>query len=70
MSPDERINRIDSEIEKHNEAIRGLIGVARTSLDSIQEMREIQRQNHERLKGNRQVTGSSVRHEREAKHPY
>lgn len=51
MSSDERFDRMDSEIEKHNEAIRGLIVVARTSLDSIQEMREIQRQNHERLTG-------------------
>jgi hypothetical protein len=54
MTPEERLTRIennlqamteqqarrDMEIDKHNEAIRSLIVVGRTCLDSIKEMRE------------------------------
>jgi len=54
MTPEERLTRIeislqamtgqqalrDKEIDKHNEAIRSLIVVGRTCLDSIKEMRE------------------------------
>jgi hypothetical protein len=39
-SPDERLTRIENDIDKHNDAIRGLIVVARTVLDSIKETRE------------------------------
>jgi len=54
MTPEERLTRIEislqamtgqqalrgKEIDKHNEAIRSLIVVGRTCLDSIKEMRE------------------------------
>jgi len=49
MTPEERLDRIETTIEKHNEAIRGLIVVARTSLDSIQELREAQASTDEKL---------------------
>ena len=47
MTPEERFDRIENildrqtqEIDKQNDAIRGLIVVARTCLDSFQEVRE------------------------------
>ena len=40
MTPEERLNRIENNIDKQNEAIRSLIVVARTVLDSIKETRE------------------------------
>jgi hypothetical protein len=36
----EQLGRVGQEIEKHNDAIRSLIVVARTCLDSIKDMRE------------------------------
>jgi hypothetical protein len=36
----EQLSRCGQEIDKHNEAIRGLIVVARTCLDSIKDLRE------------------------------
>ena len=42
MNHEERLNRIDSQIEKHTEAIRGLIAVGRTCLESIQSLRDSQ----------------------------
>jgi len=36
MTPEERFDRIETTLEKHNDAIRGLIVVSRTCLDSIQ----------------------------------
>jgi hypothetical protein len=61
MTPEERFDRIENvlqrtaeqqaqherEIDKQNEAIRSLIVVARTCLDSFQELRELQRKDHE-----------------------
>ena len=44
MTPEERLDRIERTIEKQNEGIQGLIVVARTSLDSIQELREDHKQ--------------------------
>jgi hypothetical protein len=38
MTPEERLDRIEQDIDKQNEAIRGLIVVGRTCLDSIKEM--------------------------------
>jgi len=49
MNHEERLNRIDAEIEKHNEAIRGLIVVGRTCLDSIQSMRNVHEKDYEAL---------------------
>lgn len=63
MTPDERLNRIENmlqanveqqtrqerEIDKHNEAIRSLIVVGRTCLDSIKELRETEREAHTKL---------------------
>ena len=53
MTPEDR-DRIEREIDKHNEAIRGLIIVGRTCLDSIKEctdsikeLKEVQRRDHE-----------------------
>ena len=40
MTPEERLDRIETMIDKQNEGIRGLIVVARTCLDSFQEVRE------------------------------
>jgi uncharacterized coiled-coil DUF342 family protein len=40
MTPEERLTRIENDIDKHNDAIRGLIVVARTCLDSIKELRD------------------------------
>jgi uncharacterized coiled-coil DUF342 family protein len=40
MTPEERFERIETTLEKHNDAIRGLIVVSRTCLDSIQELRD------------------------------
>ena len=39
MTPEERLTRIEHDIDKQNEGIRGLIVVARTCLDSFQEVR-------------------------------
>jgi allophanate hydrolase subunit 1 len=40
MTPEERFHRIEQNIEKQNEGIRSLIVVARTCLDSFQEVRQ------------------------------
>ena len=42
MTPEERLTKIEIDIEKQNEGIRGLIVVSRTVLDSIQELRVVQ----------------------------
>jgi uncharacterized coiled-coil DUF342 family protein len=42
MTPEERLTRIETQIEKPNEGIQGLIVVSRTVLTSIQELRAIQ----------------------------
>jgi hypothetical protein len=49
MTPEERLSRIEASADKQNEAIRGLIAVGRTCLDSIQELREVQREDHKQL---------------------
>ena len=49
MTPEERLDRIETIIDKQNEGIQALIVVARTCLNSIQELRETQRQNHEQV---------------------
>ena len=55
VTPEERFDRIErtlertsSEIDKQNEGIRGLIAVARTCLDSLQEMRDRHERDHDR----------------------
>lgn len=55
MTPEERLDRIEkimekqtAETDKVNEAARTLITVGRTCLDSIVELREVHRQDHER----------------------
>ena len=42
MTPEERLDRIEQQTEKNSNAIRDLIVVGRTCLDSIQGMREVQ----------------------------
>ena len=42
MTPEERLTKIEGQIEKQNEGIQGLVVVARTALTSIQELRTIQ----------------------------
>jgi hypothetical protein len=49
MTPEERLDRIEQDIDKQNEAIRGLIVVGRTCLDSIKEMGERHEKDHNRL---------------------
>jgi hypothetical protein len=51
MTPEERLSRIEASVDKQNEAICGLIAVGRTCLDSIQELREVQREDHKQLVG-------------------
>jgi predicted metal-binding protein len=51
MTPEERLSKIVASADKQNEAIRGLIAVGRTCLDSIQELREVQREDHKQLVG-------------------
>ena len=47
MTPEERLTRIENDIDKQNEGIRALIVVARTCLDSFQEFRDLQRKDHD-----------------------
>ena len=54
MTPEERFDKIETvlgkvghDIDKQNDAIRSLIVVARTCLDSFQEIRDLQRKDHE-----------------------
>ena len=49
MTPEERFSKIESVVEKQNEGIRGLIAIGRTCLESIQELREVHREDHVRL---------------------
>ena len=56
MTPEERLTRIENvlentaeQIDKHNEAIRSLILVGRTCLDSIKELRVAQSATDEKL---------------------
>jgi hypothetical protein len=44
VTPEERHNKIEADIEKHNEAIAALIVVGRSCLDSIKELREVHRE--------------------------
>ena len=48
MTPEERLSKIEQDIDKQNEGIRGLIVVGRTCLDSIQEMRVVHQEDHRR----------------------
>jgi hypothetical protein len=49
MTPEERLNKVEALIEKQNEGIQSLIVVARTCLDSIRELRDLQRDDHNKL---------------------
>ena len=49
MTPEERLERIEIQIDKQNEAIKGLIVVSRTLLTSIQEQREVHQKDHDRV---------------------
>ena len=42
MTPEERLNKIEAQIDKQNEGIQGLIVESRTVLTSIQELRAVQ----------------------------
>jgi len=42
VTPEERLDRIEIQIEKQNEGIKGLIVVSRTVLTSVQELRTVQ----------------------------
>ena len=44
MTPEERLAKIEAQIEKQNEGIQGLIVVSRTVLTSIQELRAVQQE--------------------------
>ena len=48
MAPEERFERIEAQIEKQNAGIQGLIVVARTCSDSIQELREAHDADHKK----------------------
>jgi hypothetical protein len=49
MNPEERLSRVEALVEKQNDGIRALIVVGRTCLDSIQELREVQREDHKHM---------------------
>lgn len=42
MTPEERLTKIEAQIDKQTEGIQGLIVVSRTVLTSIQELRAVQ----------------------------
>ncbi len=42
MTPEQRLDRIESQIEKQNDGIQALIVVSRTVLTSVQELRNVQ----------------------------
>jgi hypothetical protein len=42
MTPEERLDRIETQIGKQNEGIQALIVVSRTVLTSVQELRDVQ----------------------------
>ena len=42
MTPEERLTKIEAQIDKKTEGIQGLIVVSRTVLTSIQELRAVQ----------------------------
>jgi len=42
VTPEDRLTRIEVQIEKQNEGIQGLIVVSRTVLTSMQELRAVQ----------------------------
>ncbi len=52
MTPEERLNKIEIQIEKQNEGIQGLIVVSRTVLSSMQELRVMQ---HEMIEEAREL---------------
>jgi len=52
MTPEERLNKIEMQIEKQNEGIQGLIVVSRTVLSSTQELRAVQ---HEMIEEAREL---------------
>ena len=56
----EQLDRQVQEIDKQNEGIRGLITVARTCLDSIQEMREAQREAFKELRDAQAATDEKL----------
>jgi hypothetical protein len=49
MTPEERLDRIETTIDKHNSAIGDLITVSRTVLTSVQELRDAQGTTEEKL---------------------
>ena len=49
MTPEERLGKIEIQIQKQNEGIQGLIIVSRTVLSSVQELREAQAATEEKL---------------------
>jgi hypothetical protein len=66
MTPEERLSKIEALAEKQNEAIRGLIAVGRTCLDSIQELREVQREDHKQWVGDHKSLMAEIKEMREA----
>jgi hypothetical protein len=52
MTPEERLNKIEIQIEKQNEGIQGLVVVSRTVLNSMQELRAVQ---HEMIEEAREL---------------
>jgi hypothetical protein len=60
MTPEERLTKIEQDIEKQNEGIRGLIVVGRTCLDAIKEMGEVQRKDHEEWTAQNRITDEKL----------
>ena len=56
----EQLGKHGQEIEKQNEGIRGLIVVARTCLDSIQELRDAQRETLKELRDAQAATDEKL----------
>jgi hypothetical protein len=60
MTPEERLTKIETQIEKQNQGIQGLIVVGRTCLDSIKEMREVHEKDYEELRRAQAVTDEKL----------
>jgi len=58
---DERLDRIEAAIEKQNTGIQGLIVVARTCIDSIQELRAMQQSTIEEMRELHRATVEEMR---------
>ena len=60
MTPEERLTRIETQIEKQNAGIQGLIVVSRTVLTSIQELRADQEEIREEMRQMQKHTDEKI----------